>query len=382
MTIRPRFALPLALAGWLVLAGACPPAGNWIDPGTGAVMPSQDVLAAMARRPVVLLGETHDDAEHHRWQLHTLAALHAHRPDMAIGFEMFPRRVQPVLDRWVAGELDEQAFLDAVDWETVWGFDPDLYLPLFHFARQYRVPMIALNVDRDLVARVRREGWDAVPADAREGVGDPAPAGEAYRAWLAKVWEAHRGGDAEDEAGFENFVAAQLTWDRAMAEALAEARTGGDAPLVVGILGAGHVAHGHGVPFQLADLGVAEAGVLLPWTRRDDCADLTAGVADAAFMVADRRGQGPPPPRLGVQIGPADDGVAVAGVVADSIAETAGLRAGDIIVRAAGRPLNQPGDLIAIVTRQAPGTWLPLAVRRDDELREVIARFPADEPTP
>ena len=63
------------------------------------------LMADMAKRDVVLLGEYHDEDDHHRWQVHTLAVLHALRPDMVIGFEMFPRRVQGALDRWVAGEL-------------------------------------------------------------------------------------------------------------------------------------------------------------------------------------------------------------------------------------------------------------------------------------
>ena len=36
------------------------------------------------------------------------------RPDMVIGFEMFPRRVQPVLDSWVAGNLTVRAAARAV----------------------------------------------------------------------------------------------------------------------------------------------------------------------------------------------------------------------------------------------------------------------------
>ena len=55
---------------------------------------------------------------------------------------------------------------------------------------------------------------------------------------------------------FKRFVAAQLTWDRTMAEAVAEARRKRPASLVVGILGQGHVRFGHGVAHQLADLGV------------------------------------------------------------------------------------------------------------------------------
>ena len=122
----------------------CVAAGTWRVPA-GARLDAKEVIASAARGSIVLLGEVHDNAEHHRWQLQTLAALHALRPDMVIGFEMFPRRLQPVLDRWVAGALDTESFLVESEWFDVWGFDPELYLPLFHFCRQQRVPMQALN---------------------------------------------------------------------------------------------------------------------------------------------------------------------------------------------------------------------------------------------
>ena len=154
-------------------------------------------MAALARRPVVLLGEQHDNAEHHRWQLQMLAALHAHNPDMIVGFEMFPRRVQPALDRWIAGAHDVQKFLKEADWEKVWGYDPYLYMPLFHFARQNRLTMIALNIDRALLARVGREGWTAIPADQRGGLSDPAVASDPYMNYLAGVFaNGHRRGGA------------------------------------------------------------------------------------------------------------------------------------------------------------------------------------------
>ena len=38
---------------------------------------------------IVVLGESHTDADHHRWQLQTLAGLYGHNGRMAIGFEAF-----------------------------------------------------------------------------------------------------------------------------------------------------------------------------------------------------------------------------------------------------------------------------------------------------
>ncbi|TVR99777.1 MAG: hypothetical protein EA406_02430 [Rhodospirillales bacterium] len=282
-----------------------PAAGDWVDPESRARLAPDRLIAALADRTVVLLGEHHDDADHHRWQLHSLAALHGHRPDMVLGFEMFPRRVQPVLDRWTAGELSEGAFLDQVGWQQVWGGDADLYMPLFQFARLQRLPMVALNVERRLVSKVAREGWDAVPEAEREGVGTAADPPEAYRHYLAEVFAMkHRHGagaagetgpqPAEaatvmDDPAFERFVQAQSTWDRAMAEALAAAaaaRPDGTRPLVVGILGLGHVKHRWGVPHQLADLGLgrSEVAVLIPWPVQL-LDDLPADLADAVFLL-------------------------------------------------------------------------------------------------
>lgn len=358
-------------------------------------------MAALARRPVVLLGEHHDNAEHHRWQLQMLAALHAHRSDMIVGFEMFPRRVQPALDRWAAGALDVQKFLTASEWQKVWGFDPDLYLPLFHFVRQNRLAMLALNIDRALVRRVSQEGWNAIPADQRGGLSNPAAASNAYLKYLARIFvEAHRRGRTEgpqkDEVGkngadpasvredddFKRFVAAQLTWDRAMAEALAKARRKRPAALIVGIMGGGHAKFGHGVPHQLSDLGVANAAILLPMEPAEACKGLPTTIADAVFVVAppERIKITPWKPRLGIMIEPTDGGVRILRVVKGSIAEASGLAASDIVVSAAGRPVEKVSQLIAIIARQAPGTWLPLTIRRDGEELEVVAKFRPQTP--
>ena len=298
--------LPIFAGIWIVSGSAaadvCAMTGRWLDPTTREQLLHTDVVAEAAHGDVVLLGERHDDIQHHRWQLHVIAALHARHPDLRLGFEMFPRRAQPILDLWTSGALSESAFLQQVEWDDVWGFDADFYLPVFHFARMHKVPMIALNVDRALVRRVGRDGWAAVPDDAREGVGDPAPPDEAYRRWLAEVYAVKaRGRDAngvidmtapapgEVEAalaapGFVRFVEAQLTWDRAMAEALDRARADGDSALVVGLVGQGHAQYGWGIPHQLGNLGVVDVTVLLPVAASADCSGIDAGLADAVFL--------------------------------------------------------------------------------------------------
>jgi S1-C subfamily serine protease len=63
-------------------------------------------------------------------------------------------------------------------------------------------------------------------------------------------------------------------------------------------------------------------------------------------------------------------------VIEHSIAETAGLKAGDLIISVAGAPAKEAGDVISAVQRQAPGTWLPITVKRANQSLELVARFP------
>jgi uncharacterized iron-regulated protein len=363
-------------------APGCVPVAAWVAPAGAKTLRGEEVLAAVAKRAGVLLGETHDSAEHHRWQLQTIAALHQLRPNMVLGFETFPRRVQPVLDRWVAGELTEAEFLAQSDWRNVWGVDAQLYMPLFHFARMHRIPMIALNVESSFTREVSRKGLDAIPSERREGVGRPAAATEAYLDWLFPVYVEHdrTGGEPakrdRNDPQFRRFVESQQLWDRAMAEALAAAAKRPGAPVAVGLMGSRHIVHGYGVPHQLKDLGETEVATLVPWDRGADCKDLVAGYADAVFglaapvAAADRR------PRLGVYLEQAADGVRIRQVEKGSIAEASGVRNGDIVLEIAGRPAKQAGDVAGAVQRQAPGTWLPLKVKRGPDTVELVAKFP------
>lgn len=365
---------------------ACVPVASWVIPDAngGEATTIEALLERAAESRIVLLGESHDSHEHHRWQLQVLAALHARYPDLVIALEMFPRRVQPALDRWAAGEIDEAEFLRASEWRQVWSFDPALYLPIFHFARMNRIPLVAINVDRTLIQAVSEKGYAAIPASEREGITEPAPATAAYEDMLLESWRDHLppdrtqdGSAMRQDAEFRRFVESQLVWDRAMAQGIADAARKKPGAIVVGLMGSGHVIHGWGVPHQLQQMGHNAPLTLLPWDREAGCTGLVDGIADAVFGVA-----APPRPatvarpRLGITLEPAEDGVRIGEVTVGSIAERTGLRKGDLIIEIAGVRPEQSIDVAAAVARQAPGTWLPLKIQRGSRTLEFIAKFP------
>ncbi len=272
---------------------SCVPPGRYYNPAAQQAVSIAETLLRASKHQVVLLGEHHDNAEHHRWQLHTVAALAALRPRIALGLEMVPRRLQPVLDRWTKGQLSEEQFVKQLNWDAFWSFDIRYYLPLFHLARMQRIPLHALNVERELFNRVTREGWDAVPQNKREGVTAPAPASKDYLRFLAASFLGHNPpapSEAESSAPqngekFLRFVQGQLLWDRAMADGLAKVARLANAPLMIGILGSGHIVNRYGVPDQLKQLKIADVAVLVPWDTHFDCAQLNKDFADAVFGI-------------------------------------------------------------------------------------------------
>ena len=363
----------------------CIQRAQWVTPQNLKVQNTQTLLQKAAKQPVVLLGEQHPDVVHHRWQLQTITQLYAYNPNIVLGFEMFPRRIQPVLDAWVRGELSEREFLEKSDWNEVWKFDADIYLPLFRFARMNRLPIIALNVEMDLIGEISQKGWDKIEDGKREGVKSPRPASEKYLSSLKDVFSQHshikdedKKDDEKSKERFNRFVEAQLTWDGAMAQKIAEVQKMGGEPLVIGIMGSGHLANKHGVPYQLEGLGLTST-TLLPWTLGWDCNKLTKTYADAIFgLEAAEDEPVKQKPLLGVRIDVTEDntGVLVDQVLEETVAEDAGLVKGDIITKAAGIFVRKPGELVNVIQRQAPGTWLPLVIKRDGDNMDIIAKFP------
>lgn len=277
---------------------ACVAPGEWHVPGEGAV-DGRALIARLARESqAVLLGETHESAAHHRWQLETLRALERERPgSIMIGLEMLPRRMQPVLDRWVSGAITSADLERELDWKRHWGFDFAMFQPVFELARERRLPMIALNVDRTLVRAVSARGFTAVPLAEREGVTPPAPATPAYVERLFASFAAHaRPGAPPPERnapGFLRFVEAQQIWDRAMAQGIADSLSRAPGRLAVALAGSGHVEGGDGIAHQLADLGVRRVAGLLPWDAERDCARLVRGLAAAVYGIDAVRGSTP-----------------------------------------------------------------------------------------
>ncbi|MBC7690795.1 MAG: ChaN family lipoprotein, partial [Methylotenera sp.] len=78
-----------------------------------------------------------------------------------IGLEMIPTKYQNALDDFQAGRIDVRRFHERIHYQEEWGFPWQNYAPLFEWARENDIPLIALNRPKDLFtgsATLRRAG--------------------------------------------------------------------------------------------------------------------------------------------------------------------------------------------------------------------------------
>ena len=279
------YSLILGIAFYSTFANAqCSFSNDWYIPASNSSQNDRHFLSSIPASGFVLLGEHHANTAHHEWQLKIIQHLYEKEKNMVIGLEMLPRASQKALDDWVAGKLNKDQFVQQSGWLEYWSFNVNDYMPILDYARRHKIPLIALNVSHELLQGIKQVGWQAIPESHREGVGDPAKPPRDYVKKLAKSFARHSTADQPlDKQAFLHFLQQQLTWDRAMAEALSQSAKTSNKQLIVGLMGSWHVIDKQGVPHQLNDLGHNNVTTLVPWSEHIDCESVTPGFADAIF---------------------------------------------------------------------------------------------------
>jgi uncharacterized iron-regulated protein len=211
-----------------------------------------DLLDRLAKLDVVFLGETHVDDTTHRVELHVLEQLIARRQGkVVLSMEMFERDVQPVLDDYLAGRIDEAAFVHRA---RAWGNYREDYRPLIECAKAAKIPVVAANFPASLRRQLAMGGKQAVDALApaqRAWLPEVIhPASDAYWERVARAVRGHAMGAGAIQSAEDKLYDAQNLWDNAMGDAVAKAHAAHPGHLVLHIAGGFHVAYRDGTVAQ------------------------------------------------------------------------------------------------------------------------------------
>jgi uncharacterized iron-regulated protein len=202
-------------------------------------------VEALRLNRVVLVGEVHDRSDHHAMQLGVIQALHEAGVDVGVGMEMFRRDSQPELDRWVAGKSDAAEFIRV--YYDNWNYPWPLYGDILEYARDQRIPVLGLNVPRDVTSQVARGGFASLTEEQRGRLPEvTCRVDSEYMDFIRRAYGMHGHGDLN----FSHFCEAQLVWDKSMAiHALDFLYDNPDHVMVV-VAGNGHVWR-LGIPDQI-----------------------------------------------------------------------------------------------------------------------------------
>lgn len=349
--------LMILLAGMMTWAQAAEKAPNAVV-DLSTLMNMDRLIEQVADHRVVYVGESHDQYQHHLNQLAIIRGLHARHPQLAIGLEFFFQPFQPVLDRYIAGEIEEDALIRETEYFDRWRFDYRLYRPIFRYAREHGIPLVALNLEREITEQVAREGVESLSEEQQARLpGEIDRGNPAYIERIRSVFDLH---PTREGRSFENFLQVQLLWDESMAERVAGWLQANPEGHMVVLAGVGHLMYRQGIPDRVTRRIPVSSAVVLNVNQTDE---LDADVAD--YLVMSTRSDLPPAGKLGVFLDLEDTPPKVSGFDETSGAAEAGVESGDRLLAIDGSPISSYADIRIALMDKAVGDSVEVEVERE-----------------
>jgi uncharacterized iron-regulated protein len=216
---------------------------------SGRTLTPQELVERLAAAPRVLVGEQHDNPDHHALQLWLLRQLAAQRPQGSLLLEMLNPDQQAKVDAAQAANRAGQPSADpyqAVSWQASW--DWSVYGAVVTYALRQPYPLLSANLDRAQIMQIYKQR----PTLS----GEASTTQQVQATLLDDIRESHCG--MLPEAQLPAMLAVQQQRDRRMAERLLAAPT----PALL-LAGAFHVRKDLGVPLHLKDLGAGQGNAVL-----------------------------------------------------------------------------------------------------------------------
>lgn len=226
-------------------------AGRIWSPAATRFVSVDDVGRALAAADYVLLGEKHDNAEHHRIQATLLGQVAAAGRRPAVVFEMLTDGQQGAIDAHLAAHPGDSAGLGpAVGWEKTGWPDWSLYEPIAAVALRSDGRLLAGGLDRESIRGVGRDGVEHLGGERVRLLRLDEPVDAAMRAGMRDIIDRSHCAQLPDSM-LDPMVSVTLAKDAAMADALIRGAGSGGRGGAVLIAGNGHVRTDNGVPWHV-----------------------------------------------------------------------------------------------------------------------------------
>jgi len=211
------------------------------DPRSGEQLSPAQLLDRLAAAPRVIIGEQHDNPDHHALELWLARALAERRPSGSVLLEMLnpdqQGAVTAVQSSAAKGETPTD-LIGALRWHSGW--DWSQYGPLVTWLVKQPAPLLAANLDRSEIRHIYRS--------KPELQGPASTAAPVRQALLQDIRDSHCG--LLPDSQLPAMLAVQQQRDRRLAERF---KASPEPSLL--IAGGFHARRDLGVPLHLQDLG-------------------------------------------------------------------------------------------------------------------------------
>ena len=354
--------------------------GDIVHVATGEKITFSQLADSFDGARIVYVGEIHSNKESHDVQIQVLKEFYKKYGDnIAIGMEMFKRPHQDVLDKWTAGTISEEDLLSSTDWWHEWGFEYDLYKDIMDYARDNKIPVVALNITKEFQKQISKNGIESLSKEERESLPEIDTTDVYHRRYLERIMKGH--GDTDMSAAFERFYLVQCVWEDVMAESILRylsSPQGKNRKLLV-FIGGGHIIYHFGVPKRVYRRNHLPYRTIATYELRDlkpeDEHPLFANdipLQPADYVRVIKLPKKEKKVMLGVIIQNVQDEevekkykVVIESVLKDSPAGKAGLQTGDIILSMDDEKVSKVYDVINHVRKKELGDTCLIEISRE-----------------
>lgn len=279
-------AQPFDIGDWQnVTFGDHPLVGKIWSAEENSFIDEQELLDRMLSVPVVLLGEKHDNADHHRLQAQIVNLLVEKEKKPALVFEMLTDDQADAEDAVHNSEVSWSALDKKLSWSDRGWPEWDSYRLILEVARESTLAVRPGNARRSDARSISQGGLDSLKGDERDRLALMKPLPAAVRKELDReLLDSHCG--FLPESALPTMSAVQMYRDARMADGVLQATALGR-PVVL-IAGAGHVRADRAVPYFLEQRVPGLKSVVIA-IREVDSAEMEA---DAYTKTTDH--EGPP----------------------------------------------------------------------------------------
>jgi uncharacterized iron-regulated protein len=240
-----------------------PLAGRIWQPSGKQFVDAGELVAALDKAVFILLGEKHDNVDHHRIQAWLIRRFMEGGRRPAVAFEQLTIKQEKTLTDYLTAHPSDAAGLgEALGWKESGWPDWAMFEPVVQAALDGGAPILAASLPRKTVREIAAKGIDALTPEERRAynLADfKAPA--ITPSMREQMIKSHCGALPESMA--DRMLLANAVKDMRMAESMIRGAQMPGRDSAVLIAGGGHVRLDHAVPWHLRRLTPGKAVLAL-----------------------------------------------------------------------------------------------------------------------